>query len=267
MPSLRALAALLLFLGVAPPLCAQLVDDVKVGYAQMHISKARLSEAEVEVDFTRHFVDLVVGRGPATLGLTYQAAVKGPDDALPPALARTEHGLMLTAGYDVVLSPRWRVESFARVGVSGNTHPEQALYATDTDLRVNAVTFWPDGWGFAGGHAFYPSLYAGAIANRYGRVQGIAGAGLWWNGIGAYATGFRAVNGVDDPLATLSAGGDDARTLFATLRNAGVSASVTFERGPVLVGARRNWALHNGGEDVVVWASYRYTIRRGEVLP
>jgi len=38
--------------------------------------------------------------------------------------------------------------------------------------------------------AVFPSLQAGVNVNKFGRVQGIAGAGLWWNSIGLYLTGF-----------------------------------------------------------------------------
>ncbi len=265
-PVMRLFLLLLLLTLPIRSSSAQIIDDVKVQYARMSIQAAQLSETDLTVDFTRHLVDMVFGRGPVTVGLTFQQAVKENNDPLPPALAHSEHGFMLTAGYDAVLSPRWRVETYARVGLGGGTDPGHALYATDTDMRVNVVAFEPDGWGLLAGRPLFPSAYAGGVVNRYGRVQAIGGAGLWWNSIGTYITAFSALNGVDDPLATLQSGGPEAPYLFAALSNAGMSGSVSIERGPFQVGLRRNIALRNGGDDLTLWAAYRYTLRQGGIL-
>ncbi len=275
MPHLR-LFLLALLLG-APSLHAQIVDDVTIGYAYMDISQARLSgtvpdgpsgnvdlaDIGLDVAFARQFFDVTLGRGPYTFGATFQRTL----GTLPFGLAEAEDGLMLTAGYDHIVSPRLRVESFARVGVLGGTRESQALYAEDTDLRVNLVRYWPDGsWLLGGDHPVYPSAYVGGIVNKYGRVQGIAGVGAWWRGVGVYATGYHAINGVDEPLTEFFGGTDAADNQFATLSNSGVSGTIRGEWGPMTVSVRRNWGIRNAGNDLTFAASYRLSFGRDEVI-
>lgn len=273
MPYLR-LFLLGLLVGAAT-LHAQIVDDVTVSYAYMDISQARLNgevpggpsgnidlaDLDLDVDFARQFFDITFGRGPYTFGATFQRTL----GTLPFGLAAAENGLMLTAGYDHILSPLWRVESFARVGVLGSSD-NQALYAEDTDLRVNAVRYWPDGKWIIGDRPVYPSVYVGGIVNKYGRVQGIAGVGAWWKGVGVYATGYHAFNGVDDPLTEFFGGTDKADYQFAALSNTGVSGTLRGEWGPVTLSLRRNLGLRNAGNDLTVTASYRLAFRRDEVI-
>ncbi len=276
---------LLAFLLGAPPLHAQIADDVTVSYVLMDISRARLSGAGLgnidlgdidtdpvtpgvqgfDVSFTRQFFDVSFGRGPFTFGATYQRTTKRDSDTLPLVLAKSENGLMLTGSYDHLLSLLWRVESFARVGVLGSDE-SQALYAEDTDLRVNVVRYWPDGKWLLGDRPVYPSAYVGGIVNKYGRVQGIVGGGAWWKGIGLYATGYHALNGVDEPLTESFDGTDAADYQFAALSNSGVSGTIRGEWGPFTLSLRQNWGLRNAGDDLTFSASYRMPFGRDEVI-
>ncbi len=131
------------------------------------------------------------------------------------------------------------------------------------------MRYWPDGkWLLGGDRAVYPSAYVGGIVNKYGRVQGIAGVGAWWKGVGVYATGYHAFNGVDDPLTPILTGvpTDDVDYQFAALSNSGVSGTLRGEWGPLTLSLRRNLGLRNAGNDLTVSASYRLSFGRDEVI-
>lgn len=235
------LTVIVLLAGLSPA-WASGPDDVTVRTSVMRINQVKLAGQEMDVDFVRSTVDVDLGFGPATVGLSFQNANR-PADA---AAGTVENGLMLTAGYNWILSDRWRLDTHTRIGLV-DTDPANPLYATDTDLRANLVRFSPDGaWTWAGRNV-HPSAYIGGIVNRYGRVQSVAGMGLWWNGWGSYVTGFASVNGIDNPMVP----GDHADEGFAYLQDRGVSVSGTYDLGSLRVGMRRNFALENGGNDLV----------------
>lgn len=216
----------------------------------MVIPVATLDGVSRDMDFFRHNLELAVGRGPASLGVLYQIT----DKAKRTEAGTPERGLMLTAGYDHVLSERLRLEAFGRLGLTPGLDFGQPLYATDTDLRLNLVASDPDGLPGLAGRRLYPSGYVGGIVNRHGRVQGLAGAGLWWDRVGTYLTGFYAFNGVEDVAA------DAAGRAFANLRNGGVSLSLTYAVGPLAFGARQNFVLRNGGNDFTLSVRFRHVL-------
>lgn len=255
MPSpLRSVLSLMavLCLGLAPAVRAQWVDDVLVRYSRMAIQDVTLAQGRMDVAFFRHNLDVAVGRGPVTLGLTYQLTDTGT-----PGQGTPEQGLMLTGSYGRLLSHRLRLEARGRLGLTPGIDYGQPLYATDTDLNVNLVAFHPEGVMLLRRRPVYPSAYVGGIVNRFGRWQGIGGAGAWWNQVGLYLTAFYAFNGVADP----SQPGPDAAHAFAKLQNAGISGSVSYEWQGFLLGLRRNWALRNGGNDLTLTLQYRHFFR------
>jgi hypothetical protein len=230
---------------------AQRISDIKVRYSRMAITEATLEKVgTVEIDFYRHFAELEVGLGQAFVGLTYQHATKNERTTEP---GKKEDGLMLTAGYNYIFSHSFRLDAYGRLGIWGDTDPAQPLYATDTDLRLNLVGFFPDGFGMLGPKPIFPSSYLGIMINKYGRVQNLVGAGLWWNGISVYATGLISLNGVED----VTNPGNDANKLFANLKNRGVSLALSYHFRDVMVGLARNFALMNGGNDLVLSLQYQ----------
>ena len=156
-----------------------------VNYSMMNITEAKLGNQIKRPVFYRHNIELQFGLGQAIVGLNYQYATK--DNKTVPG--KTEDGFMLTAGYGLILLERFRLSGYGRLGISSDTNPAQPLYATDTDIRLNLIWFHADGVGLISQKAIFPSSYFGMIVNKYGRVQGIAGAGLWWNGIGRMKPG------------------------------------------------------------------------------
>lgn len=230
------------------PAQAQVIDDITVQYAGMIVSDIQGREDVVEVPFYRHSVGVQVGRGVWTVGAV-GIATRGTS-----RYGASEEGLMLTAGYGHILSDRLRMETFGRLGVTNGHAFGSPLYATDTDIRVNVVGFLPDGWGWIQEQPLFPSAYAGAIVNRYGRVQLIGGMGAWWSQWNGYVTAFVALNGVAKPLMTV----EDADIAFANLRNAGVSLSVSRDVGAFTFGLRHNIPIENGGYDTTFTLTYRH---------
>ncbi|MGH7491383.1 MAG: hypothetical protein ACREOO_03200 [bacterium] len=236
-------------------LSAQRLSDIKVRYSGTTITKAKLKNVgTLPVDFYRHNFDLELGVGQGFVGLTYQYATKEKNTRkIANTFGRVEDGLMLTAGYNFVLSDHLRLDTYGRAGIWGETNYAQALYATDTDLQLNLVMFSPDGLALFGRHPVFHSLQAGANVNKFGRVQGLAGGGLWWNGFGLYLSAFQAFNGVVDPLHP----GDDADKVFANLKNSGVSMGATYEYRGFLLWFKRNYAVMNGGNDLMLSLQYQ----------
>lgn len=232
----------------------RLIDDVMLNYSYMKITEVEVGGQVAHPTFFRHNFNLQLGRGPAIIGVNYQFATK--DKTTAPGTE--EHGVMLTMGYDLVLTPHTRLDFFGRWGISNGTNPTQPLYATDTDLRVNCVLFSPDGILLLGQKPFFPSGYAGAIINGYGRVQVLAGFGSWWSGFQFYFTGFHAFNGVQDPANP----GAQASRIFANLKNRGVSVSAGYEFRTFLIELRHNFVIENGGNDMVISLTYRKFFRR-----
>ncbi len=221
----------------------------------MSIDRVQLDGRDSSPRFYRNTLALVGGRGRGTLGLIYQEATKGAGVA--PGVP--EEGLMLTAGFDQVLSRSFRLDLAARVGLTG-TDEHQPLYAEDTDVRANLVWFDGDGFGLFAGQPVFPSGYLGTIVNRFGRVQAVGGVGSWWRGLGTYLTVFRSLNG-DQPRFDGTGYGD---VNFANLRNAGYSLSLSYEWRDLELGVKRNFPIKNGSEDLTL--SLRYRISPGRRL-
>lgn len=253
LPNAGLMAAICLFLPLA--LRAQNISDFKARYSATMITKARLQSAgTLAVDFYRHNLELELGLGQGFVGFTYQYATKEKlTGKLGNTFGRVEDGLMLTAGYNFIFSERLRLDTHGRVGVWGETNEAQALYATDTDLHMSLVMFAPDGIAQMKGRPVFPSLQAGMNVNKFGRVQALAGAGLWWRGLGMYATAFQALNGVADPLHP----GNDADKVFANLKNSGVSFAATCEFFNFLLLLKHNYAVMNGGNDLMLGLQYQ----------
>jgi len=132
-PTLCSLIAILFILPAG--LNAQSISDIKLRYSRLVIREATLENVgRLEVDFYRHNFEVEAGIGQAFVGLTYQYATKDQNTKLGNTFGKTEDGLMLTAGYNYILSSRFRVDAYGRLGIWGETNPAQALYATDTDL-------------------------------------------------------------------------------------------------------------------------------------
>lgn len=231
-------------------LYGQLVDDISIHYSYIHITEAKFTDVNAEPRINRQYagVDLGIGRG--TLGVLYQKTTSPGDSPV----GTPEEGIMITAGYDFVLSRAIRLEGYGRIGVSPDINPAQPLYATDTDVRLNLVWYNRDGVGRLGGGAFFPSTYVGVIVNRYGRIQEIAGLGTWWQGVGLYLTGFHSFNGVDDPLNTV----EDADIRFANIKNSGVSFSISYDFKNLKMWVKKNEPLENGGNDLTFSAQYQF---------
>lgn len=240
---------------------AQRISDVKMRYSFMTIKEATLEPVgSLEVDFYRQNFDVELGLGQAFVGFTYQYATKDKHTGkFGNTLGIVEDGFMLTAGYNWVLSNRWRLDSYGRLGIGGDTDYAQALYATDTDLRLNLVFFDLDGAAVISRKAVFPSGQVGLNVNRFGRVQGVAGAGLWWNRCGLYLTGFKAFNGVNEVFNP----GKDSDKIFANLKNSGVSLGVTYEFYDFMLWVRQNYALKNGGHDFTMSLQYQRFFHKG----
>lgn len=234
----------------ALPLQAQTISDLSVTYSQMKITEAHFdSEIRYPV-FYRHFLETVIGLGDATIGLTYQSAQKSDQTAAGVA----EEGFMLTGGYNWYPVDRLRVEAYARLGIFSDTDPGQPLYAADTDIQFNLVGYLPDGVGFMLGNSFFPSAYIGTAVNRYGRVQMLAGSGIWWNGIGTYATGLYTLNGVADPFNP----GSDAAVRFAKLKNSGLTLSMSYQFHNFKFLLKKNRPIRNSGNDLSFSIQYQF---------
>jgi hypothetical protein len=250
----RFLHALCVLLPVA--LHAQNTVDFKIGYSRMSITQVRVAGVVMRPTFYRHNVDFELGWRQAFAGLNYQYATK--DEKTPDG--KTEDGVMLTAGYNYLFSKNFRLDIFGRAAIWGETNPAQPLYATDTDIRFNLVTFTPDGLGAIAGKPIFPSSYFGLIVNKYGRIQQIAGAGFWWNGLGFYATGLMAINGVENPMNA----GPDAEVAFAKLKNSGVSLAVSYQYRDVTFETTRNFAIDNAGNDLTLRFQFQHFFRKGK---
>jgi hypothetical protein len=252
------LIAICIFLPITLP--AQRLSDIKVRYAGTMITRAKLENVgTLAVDFYRHNFDLELGVGQGFVGLTYQYATNEKNTGrLRNAFGKVEDGLMLTAGYNLVLSDHLRLDTYGRAGIWGDTNYARALYATDTDVRLNLVMFAPDGIVLVRQRPVFHSLQAGVNINKFGRVQGLAGGGLWWNGFGLYLAGFQAFNGVVD----VQNPGEDADKIFANLKNSGVSVSATYEYRDFLVWLKHNYAIMNGGNDLMLSLQYQHFFQK-----
>lgn len=244
---------------------AQIISDFKVGYSRVTIAKATLEQVgDLSIDFYRHYFEMELGRGQAFIGLTYQYATKKENTGkIGNTFGKTEDGFMLTSGYNFVFSKNLRLDTYGRLRIAGETQPAQALYATDTDLRLKLIWLDPDGAGTFFRKAIFPSTYFGANVNKFGRVQGLAGAGVWWNQLGIYAAGFHAFNGVNEALNP----GKDADKIFANLKNRGISFGVTYELHNFTIGLRQNYALKNGGDDLTLNLQYQNFFQKRRVRP
>ena len=243
----------ILFVGIYSTLLfAQ--HDLKIEYSLMKITTAKVGGVTRTPTFYRHNAVLELGLGQATFGVVYQHAAK--DKKTVPG--KVENGVMLTAGYDLILSSTFRLEAFGRLGITSGNDPAQPLYATDTDLRLNLVTFTRDGVAVIRQKAVFPSLYSGLVINKYGRIQAIGGAGVWWNYFGFYVTGLHAFNGVKDPFNP----GSDADITFANLQNSGVSFQLSYEFRDITFNLKRNHAIKNGGNDLTFSLQYHYPLGR-----
>jgi len=257
----------LVILLLAIPAClhAQRISDFKVGYSRITIKEATLEKVgDLEVDFYRHNFEMELGAGQAFIGLTYQYATKKMNtEKLGNTFGKTEDGLMLTSGYNFIFSRNFRLDTYGRLRITGDTQPAQALYATETDARLKLVLLDPDGASAFLNEALFPSTYVGANVNKFGRVQGLAGAGLWWNGISLYLAGFNAFNGVKEALNP----GKDADKIFANLKNSGVSLGLNYEFHNFMIGMRQNYALKNGGHDLTLSVQYQSFFQKRRMKP
>ncbi len=231
---------------------AQIINDLTVRYSYMKITEAQVGGLTKKPTFYRNYLDLEFGRGQTTFGFTFQKTGKSDETQS----GKKETGLMLTATHDYILSNSVRIQGYGRLSLTGNDDDAQPLYATDTDLRFNVIAFDKDGFGLLNHKSFYPSGYVGGVVNRYGRVQAIAGAGLWWNYVGIYVTGFHAFNGVDDPFNP----GDDLDNRFANLKNRGYSVDVSYEWNHFKLAIKQNFAIKNSGNDLSISLQYIYTL-------
>jgi hypothetical protein len=255
----------ILFLALPICLPAQRLSDFKVGYSRTTIEKATLEKVgSLEIDFYRHNFEMELGLGQAFIGLTYQYATKRKNtQKIGNTFGETEDGLMLTSGYNYIFSRNLRLDAHGRLRIAGDTQPAQALYATETDVSLKLVRFDVDGAVTLLDGAVFPSAYLGANVNKFGRVQGLAGAGAWWNGIGLHLAGFNAFNGVNEVLNP----GKDRDKIFANLKNSGVSFSVTYEFHNFMVWVRQNHALKNGGDDLTLSLQYQSFFRKRRTTP
>ncbi len=241
-------------------LLAQRISDVKLRYSGTIITRAKLENVgTLAVDFYRHNFDAEIGLGQAFIGLTYQYATKEKHTRkLGNDFGKVEAGGMLAAGYNFIFSERFRLETFGRARIWGKTNYAQALHATDTDFRLNLVMFAPGGVAMIGARPLFPSAQIGVNVNKFGRVQGLAGAGTWWNNCGLYLTAFQAFNGVTEALNP----GEDADKIFANLKNAGVTFGVTYEYRDFLIWLKQNYALMNGGNDLTLSLQYQHFFQK-----
>ena len=234
----------------ASDLQGQLIDDVMIQYSLMNITEAKVGGQIKKPHFYRHNIQLEFGKGQTTFGMIFQRATK--DAKTVPGVP--ENGVMLTAGYDFILSKMFRIQASGRFGITSGNNPGQPLYATDTDFRVNVVVFNTDGTVPLFNKPVFPSSYAGVVVNKYGRVQAIAGAGVWWHYFGFYATGYNALNGVADPFNP----GSEADRKWANLQNRGMSLELTYEFGNFKLGVKQNLGFKNSGNDFMGSLQYRH---------
>jgi len=242
---------------LALPAClpAQRISDFKVGYSRTAIREATLEKVgSLEIDFYRHNFELELGVGQAFIGLTYQYATKKKNtEKIGNTFGKTEDGAMLTAGYNYIFSRNFRLDGYGRLRIAGETQPAQALYATEADAHLKLVLSDADGVSAFFNGAVFPSTYAGVNVNKFGRVQGLAGAAIWWNKIGLSLAGFNAFNGVNEALNP----GKDVDKIFANLKNSGVSFGLTYEFHNFMIWAKKNFALKNGGNDLTLSLQYQ----------
>lgn len=238
------------------PIRAQHFSDFKLRYSLMSIEQATLQGiGSLDLDFYRHNLETEIGLGQAFIGLTYQYATKEKQTGkFGNSLGKIEDGLMLTAGYNFIFSNQLRLDTYGRAGIWGNTNPAQALYATETDLRIKLILFDVDGTGLLSRKAIFPSAHIGTNVNQYGRVQALGGFALWWNGFGLQADGFYAFNGVEDVFNP----GKDGDKIFAHLKNSGVGAGIMYEFHDLQLWVRQNLALQNGGHDFTASLQYQH---------
>lgn len=239
------------------------IDDLAVGYSYMRITDSKIGGRDVEALFLRHNLTVAAGIGDFSFGLELQQTDKGR--ATKPGDPET--GLMLTLGHGSVLAEWLRWEGRARIALSPTNDSDQPLYGSDTDLLGKLVVFDVDGIG-PPSNALFPSLSVGAIVNRFGRVQLLAGAGVWWSGFSVFATGLYAVNGIEDPGTATSSD----RGIFAAIRNRAVTVSAGYDvdvsRGMQLhFEVRRNFAIENSGNDLVGAVTLRYFFDELEATP
>jgi hypothetical protein len=246
-------AGLLALPAVASARTDSFFNDLTVEVQSMTIDRVELDGHVSAPRFYRRKVALLAGKGEGTLGVIYQETSKG--SGVKPGAP--EEGLMLTAGWDHVLSSSWRLDLSGRVGLTGSDE-SQPLYAEDTDVRANLVWFDDDGFGLFGGQPAFSSGYLGAIVNRFGRVQAVGGVGTWWRGVGAYLTVFQAING-DRPRFDGTGYGE---LNFANLRNAGYSVSFSYEWRDLVLSLKRNFPIDNGSDDLTIGLAYRVNPRR-----
>jgi hypothetical protein len=121
----------------------------------------------------------------------------------------------------------------------------------------------PDGAGAFLYGAVFPSADVGVNVNKFGRVQGLAGAGIWWNGIGLDFAGLNAFNGVNEALNP----GKDGDKIFANLKNRGVSLGLTYEFHNFMIRVRQNYALKNGGHDLTFSLQYQNFFLKRRIKP
>ncbi|MEM6647216.1 MAG: hypothetical protein AAF730_13290 [Bacteroidota bacterium] len=231
---------------------AQIIDDLFVSYYRMAITEISFLRGEDIPTLNRNYLSAGIGKGPFTIGVDYQITHGGTG-----AMA-SEQGTMLTAGYQQRLTSRWRVDVSGRLGVSPGINNDNPLYATDTDLNIRLVRYNPDGGSFLREYPIFPSAYVGGIVNEHGRVQAVVGAGAWWNQFNLYVTGYYALNGVEDPLNPRP---EEIGRVFASLRNAGVNASLSYDIGNWTVNLRKNIPIENAGNEIVFGIRYRYFFR------
>ena len=262
--SIRSFLVVLL-LALPAFLQAQRISDFKVGYSRITIKKATLEKVgSLEIDFYRHNFEMELGAGQAFIGLTYQYATKKKNtEKIGNTFGKTEDGLMLTSGYNFIFSKNFRLDTHGRLRIAGDTQPAQALYATETDARLKLILLDPDGASAFFNGVVFPSTYVGVNVNKFGRVQGLAGAGIWWNGIGLSLAGFNAFNGVNEALNP----GKDVDKIFANLKNSGVSLGLTYEFHNFMIWVRQNYALKNGGHDLTLSLQYQNFFLKRRIKP
>lgn len=223
------------------------VDDLLVGYSFMHITSARVGDRSVSPKFNRQNLRLEIGSGDFAFGTIVQRATPSPSTTI----GIPETAAMLTISYARPVRDWLQLEALVRVAISEGVDEGQPLYGADTDVRLKLVVFEPVGWGPLDG-AWFPSIYAGVIVNRFGRTQLIAGAGTWWRGFGGYVTGLYSLNGVRDPMMP----GSRSSSAFAAANNANLTLSISYDldissRNRVRFEVRRNIPIRNSGNDSV----------------
>ncbi|MEQ8274686.1 MAG: hypothetical protein RMA76_11880 [Deltaproteobacteria bacterium] len=229
------------------------LTDFSAEYAFMRIDRVRVADETRTPKFYRHTLTLQAGIDGFTFGLIGVRTDRGAETPAEP-----ESGLMLSLGYSAPISDWLLWEARARVPLTPHTNERSPLYAADADLLGKVVAFAPDGWGPLN-LAVSPSLSAGAMVNRFGRLQLFFGAGLWWKGLGVYATGLTSLRGIENPLAL---GPEDVGG-WAAVENRLVTLSVSYDldlgmQHRLRFEARKNIPLSNAGNDTVGVLTYRF---------